>query len=86
MGMVTNMKTTVDIADGLLQEARQVAHAEGTTLKSLIEEGLRAVLSRRAPRADFLLEDASIPGDGLQAAVNTASWDDVRALAYGDRL
>jgi hypothetical protein len=80
------MKTTVDIADGLLQEAREIARGEGITLKALIEEGLRAAIARRAGRAKFTLEDASVGGDGLQPEVNTASWEEIRALAYGDRL
>lgn len=86
MGMVTNMKTTVDIADALLREARALARREGTTLKALIEEGLRAVLARRSGTASFHLADASVGGEGLQPGVSLASWDEIRALAYGDRL
>ena len=40
------MKTTVDLPDELLREVQQVARAEGTTMRSLLEEGLRAVLAR----------------------------------------
>ncbi|WP_206641200.1 type II toxin-antitoxin system VapB family antitoxin [Nonomuraea polychroma] len=80
------MKTTVDISDSLLNEARQVARAEGTTLRAMIEEGLRVVLSRRAQNARFILPDASVGGEGLQREVRGASWEDIRALAYGDRL
>lgn len=86
MGTVSNMKTTVDIADSLLREARHIAREEGVTLKALIEEGLRAVLLRRADRQTFVLEDASVGGEGLQPGVRGASWDDIRALAYGERL
>lgn len=86
MGMVTNMKTTVDIADALLLKAREVARQEGTTLKALIEEGLRSVLSRRSEHASFRLADASVDGEGLQPGVGLASWEEIRSLAYGDRL
>ncbi|MFC0862683.1 type II toxin-antitoxin system VapB family antitoxin [Sphaerimonospora cavernae] len=80
------MKTTVDIADVLLQEAREMARHEGTTLKALIEEGLRSVLSLRSGRASFKLTDASVDGEGLQPGMGLASWEEIRALAYGDRL
>jgi len=44
--MVTHMKTTIDIADALLLEAKQVAADRGQTLRELIEEGLRTTLNR----------------------------------------
>lgn len=86
MGMVRHMKTTVDISDELLREARRMAHEEGTTLKSVIEEGLRAVLARRAESRRYVMPDASVDGEGLQPEARAASWSELRALAYGDRL
>ncbi len=38
------MKTTIDIADPLLREARKLANREGTTLRALVEQGLRHVI------------------------------------------
>lgn len=35
------MKTTVEIADSLLAAARRLAAKEGTSVRALIEEGLR---------------------------------------------
>ena len=37
------MKTTVEISDSLAEEAKRVAARERTTLRALIEAGLRAV-------------------------------------------
>jgi hypothetical protein len=63
------MKTTVEIADELLGAARTAAAQERTTLRALIEEGLRAVLQRRRQRRKaFRLRDASFHGDGVQRA------------------
>lgn len=45
------MKTTVDIPDALAEEARKLASREGTTLKVLIEQGLRKVIAEPASRA-----------------------------------
>ena len=53
--MVTHMKTTIDIADSLLAEAKSVAAREGTTVKSLIEEGLRLAMARRGQGGPFSL-------------------------------
>ncbi len=55
--MVAHMKTTIEIADSLLEEARAKATREGTTLRAVVEEGLRAVLGRQdaAAPADFEL-------------------------------
>ena len=44
--MVTRMKTTIDIADTLLAEAKALAAEEGTTVRSLVEEGLRLAIAR----------------------------------------
>ncbi|MBI4884633.1 MAG: CopG family transcriptional regulator [Actinobacteria bacterium] len=40
------MRTTLDLADGLVEAAKRRAAAEHRTLTSLIEEGLRSVLAR----------------------------------------
>lgn len=42
------MRTTVRLDDRLLAEARRYAARSGRTLTSLIDEGLRDVLARRA--------------------------------------
>ncbi|MBG0813059.1 type II toxin-antitoxin system VapB family antitoxin [Planomonospora sp. ID82291] len=86
MGTAGHMKTTVEISDALLREARRLARSEGTTLRALVEEGLRSVLARRAEKEGYTLPDASVGGQGLQPRLRDASWEDVRALAYGDRL
>lgn len=46
--MLTCMRTTLDLPDGLMEAARARAAEEGRTLTSLIEEGLRAMLADRA--------------------------------------
>ena len=79
------MKTTLDIADPLLKEARQVAAREGTTLRALVEQGLRRVVAESKQRRTFRLRKASFKGNGLRPEVADAGWDRIRDLSYEDR-
>jgi hypothetical protein len=49
--MLICMRTTLNLPDALVEAAKAKAAAEGRTLTSLIEEGLRAVLAIPGPRA-----------------------------------
>lgn len=82
---VTHMKTTIDIADTLLAEAKAIAAAEGTTVRSLVEEGLRLAIARHQEGPGFRLRNASFRGDGVRADVSLERWDEVRGLIYGGR-
>jgi hypothetical protein len=79
------MKTTIDISDSLLDEARKLAAREGTTVKALVEQGLRTVVAARRRKGAFRLRDASFGGEGLQAELSGATWERVRDLAYEGR-
>jgi hypothetical protein len=76
------MKTTVNISDTLLDEARKLASRERTTVTSLIEEGLRKTLNDRKRAGRFRLRKVSFKGRGLQPELADASWDRIRSLAY----
>jgi hypothetical protein len=80
------VKTTVDITDALLREAKRVANREGVTVRALIEEGLRHVLAHRGVDArPFKLRDASVGGKGLHPDADAADWARIRELAYRGR-
>jgi hypothetical protein len=77
------MKTTVDIADSLFEEAKAVAASRGMTFRQILEEGLRAVLSHREKREGFRLRDGSFgPPPGTHA---TRSWAEIRETIYQGR-
>lgn len=84
--MVSHMKTTVDLPDELLLEVQRLAREERSSMRSLMEEGLRAVIARHRSAGEFRLRDASVGGNGLQPQFREAGWEDLRAAAYGDRL
>jgi len=82
--MVSHTKTTVQIPDSLFVEARKVAHRERTTLKALIEESLRRIVSQHKRRNGFRLRKATFKGKGLQPQLAGASWDQIRELGSAD--
>jgi hypothetical protein len=79
------MKTTLDISDPLFAEARKLAAREHTTLRALVEQGLRQVVAERKRKGAFRLRKASFKGRGLRPELGEAGWDQVRALAYEGR-
>ena len=83
--MGAHMKTTIDIADPILRDARKLAAREGVTVKALVELGLRRVIAEKRRAGPFRLRRASFKGKGLQAGVESASWERLRELAYEGR-
>lgn len=79
------MKTTVEIPDALLAEARRLAASQQTTVRALIEQGLQRVLIERRAPATHRLRQASFPGEGLQREVQESAWERLRELAYEGR-
>lgn len=80
------MKTTVELSDAALAEAKRVAARDGTSLRALLEEGLRRVLADRRRRdSAFRLRDASFKGEGLSPEFEGRSWPAVRDEIYRER-
>lgn len=78
------MKTTIDIATPLLQKARKVAARDGTTLRALVEQGLREVLATKKSEP-FRLRKVTFRGKGLQPDFAGAGWDEIRRATYEGR-
>lgn len=76
------MKTTIDIADPLLEQVRRVAARRGTTVEALVEQGLRTILAEERGPGVFALRDASYRGRGLQPGVLSWSWEHLGRSAY----
>ena len=79
------MKTTIEITDALLTEAREVAAREQASVRALVEEGLRRVLDDRRRRGEFRLRKASFTGKGLQPDAAALEWDAIRDRSYEGR-
>ena len=83
--MANHMKTTVQIPDSLFEEVRTLAHREQTTMKALIQEGLRRIISERKRPNRFRLRKATFKGQGLHPDLNGVSWDQIREKSYEGR-
>ncbi len=79
------MKTTVEIPDALLEQAWKLAARDGTTVRALIEQGLRQVLGDRKRGGAFRLRKASFKGEGPHPEAAGASWEQIRATIYAGR-
>ncbi len=79
------MKTTVEIADALLDEAKRIASRQETSLRELIEDGLRRVVEERKRRRPFHLRRATFKGKGFQSGVEAGGWELIRELSYKGR-
>jgi hypothetical protein len=79
--MVSHMKTTISIADDLLQKAKMRAIEEKTTLRAVVEEALRLRLAQGPPRR-FTLRRRPFKGRGLQPGIAEGNWEQLRDLIY----
>ena len=76
------MKTTVDIHDDLLDQARKHAEANGRTLRSVIEEGLRLTLSVETPVEPYRLPDLRVGNPYSRDPLEGCSWPQLREEIY----
>lgn len=83
--MVRCMKTTVEISDSLLEAARREAVRARTTVRALIELGLRRVLDERKKSRPFRLRRVTVKGRGLQPPLTDGDWEAIRQRTYEGR-
>ena len=79
------MKTTIELPDDLLERSKAVARRENSTLRALIEEGLRLALRARARRRSAPFSVQPFKGDGLMPEFAEAGWEKIRDEIYRDR-
>ena len=84
-------RTTVRLPDELLRRAKRKAAAEGRTLTSLIEDGLRHVVSERAKKPLKPIEKlpVSTATGGILPGIDisdSASIEEMYDLEYAIRL
>ncbi|MGI9305102.1 MAG: hypothetical protein ACR2RB_20710 [Gammaproteobacteria bacterium] len=82
----TRMKTTMEINDALLAEARKTAASTNTSLRDVFEMALRQFLEerRKHEREPFRLSRKTFKGRGLQTGLEEGDWGAMRERAYED--
>jgi len=79
------MKTTLEISTPLLRRAKKLALREGTTLRSLVEEGLAQALSNRSAPANKIPPLVVVKGSGLSRDFAEGGWEKIRDALYEGR-
>ncbi|MCH8072798.1 MAG: DUF2191 domain-containing protein [Proteobacteria bacterium] len=79
------VKTTIEISDDLLTKAKKLAAKRGTTLRAIIEQGIRNTVREQQRGTKYVLPDMSVDGKGLQPEFKNRSWSDIRDAAYEGR-
>lgn len=79
------MKTTVEIADPLLRAARRKAANEGTTLRALVERGLRHVVDEAPAKKKKPFKMVTFGGEGLSPEFADKGWEAIRDAIYEGR-
>ena len=79
------MKTTIEIAPALLERGKRIARDEEVTLRALVEEGLRKVITEREERPAFTLRKVPFTGGGFGRGFEGGPWNHLRDAAYEGR-
>jgi hypothetical protein len=80
------MKTTVEIADHLFEQAQRLARKEKTSFRALTEAGLRLVVAgKHIPRPNKLPPLVTFGGGGLTEQFKGWNWDRIRDELYRGR-
>lgn len=80
------MKTTIEISDPLLKEAKRFAAEKGGTMREVVEESLRHYLDAQNTRKKpFKLKYCGFKGNGLVPGLKEGDWETIRDMIYEGR-
>ena len=84
--MVCNMKTTIDIADGLFLQTKEAAFARGMSFRDMVMLGLVLALDSETQRHPVKIKPVTFRGSGLTPEFQNAGWGAIRDAVYGEPL
>ena len=77
------VKTTVELPDSLMRDAKAFAAKRGIPLREVFQQGLEAVLRNgSAPSKPYRMKTITTDGEGLQVQ---GGWDEIRSMIYEGR-
>lgn len=79
------MKTTIDIADALLERAKRHARKTGRPLRAVVEDGIRRVLEAPPAPSTSELPDCSVGDPRGKNPLAAYTWSELRDEIYGGR-
>lgn len=79
------MKQPSRLPTRLLEEVRRTAEHGRTTLRALVETGLRREIQSRSGRTAYRLADLSFGEGGMAPEFEYGGWDVMRNEIYGMR-
>ena len=84
--MLRHMRTSIDMPDALLDDARRLAQDTGVTLRELVIQGLREVVVRcqASQTHGYRLPACQVGGQGLQPGVADLRWESLRDLVHAE--
>lgn len=77
------MKTTVEIHDELLIRSKRHAESTRSTLRALIEEGLRVVLANQEGDQSYVMPHCSVGDPDGEDPLESYSWQDLSEIIHG---
>ena len=83
--MGTHMKTTLEVNDALLAEAKAMAARRGITLRALVEAALRRELDEVETRPKYRMKDRSKDLGGLRPEFAGATFQELLEESYRGR-
>jgi hypothetical protein len=85
--MGTHMKTTIDLSEPLFDAVKALAQSQQTTMKALIEDGLRRVLldAKASKKPAFKLKNASVRG-GQMLIDDPRKWQEMESDAIAKNI
>lgn len=83
--IVSNIKTTIDIPDSLLDQTRKLARQEHVTFRELVEEGLNLVVARHRQKKPIQVKPVTFKGKGLATELQQTPWAAIRDTIYEGR-
>ncbi len=80
------MKTSLELSEHIFSKVRRLAQKRGTSVRALVEEGLRLILESDERKRVIKPKILTFGGDGMtdQFVTRGLSWDTLREEVYQD--